>query len=238
MQDQAFLLPKGAAMSVLQTVLDGIDPSSEILRPFSHLVEVEGGFRGLHDNLKELTLRLGNPKSNDARSEFESEGCVIIHRALSNLPDELINDGEFWLWLTIYQCRDIVEWRHGSDAKFGNFGLEGKFEGLMCRMFMRAYLVFSETDQDPYELARRGTQDFWRAFMIRRKYGSVKAMARAFARHVNFYFDQALSDDEVRLLGPKVTQLNSIYSYELLSEAQCREFVGREHSRLFPSDGN
>jgi hypothetical protein len=237
-QDQAFILPKGAAMSVLQGIRDGVEPSTEILRPYAVLVNVPGGFRGLHDDLKTLTLRLGSPKSNEARAEFEAEGCVLIHRALRELPDDLLEDAEFWMWLTIFQCRDIVEWRMGADAKFGNFGLEGKLEGLICRMFMRASIVHSESDQDPYSLARIGTQDFWRSFMIRRNYASVKSMARAFARVVNERREGALSDQDVRKLGPKITQLNSTYAYELLDERQCFTFVKREFDRLFPHYGN
>lgn|GEM_PF-4967071 len=237
-QDQAYLLPKGCATSALHSVHDGTEPTAEILKPYSTLVKVEGGFRGLHHDLKNLTKRLGSPKLYEARAEFEAEGCVIVHKALKHLPNELIDDEEFWLWLTIYQCRDIVQWRHGEGAKFGNYGLEGKFEGLLCRMYLRAHVVFLDSENDPYALARMGTQDFWRSFMIRRNYASVKSMARAFATVVNNSPNGALSDDVVRKLGPKITQLNCSYTFELLDEHQCTLFVKRELARLFPDYGS
>jgi hypothetical protein len=236
--DQAFLLSKGSAISALEGFATGTDPSTEILRPFSRPVEVENGFRGLHDALSLLCSRLRRPRTQrDPAPEFEAEGAVIVHQALKDLPEELLGDPEFWLWLTIFQCRDIVKWRHGDDAKWLNYGMEGRLEGLICRMFFRAHLVFAESAQDPYELARRGSQDFWRAFMIRRNYASVKPMAMAVARRVNFTDGSNLDLNQVRRLGPKITQLNSSYSYELLDEARCDRFVEREAMKLFSGGG-
>ena len=232
--DQAFLLTKGNAISLLQSLRGGTEPSGELLKPYPNLVEVDGGFRGLHDSLKDLCDVVGSPRSKDARAEFEAEGCIIVHKALKNLPDDLIDDPDFWLWATIFLARDVVHWRHGPSASYGNYGIEDRFEGLLSRMFLRAHLVYSETASDPYELARRGTQDFWRSFMIRRNYASVRTMARAVARRVNFEERGVLSDSDVRIVGPKITQLNSTYSYELFDEARCLEFVDREVRRLLP----
>jgi hypothetical protein len=238
MEDQAFLLSKTTAHTVLEGISNGIDPAPELLRPFPSLVSVHGGFRGLHSSLTALCKSLPQPKGRrDGSPEFESDGAILVHQALRDLPTNLLEDSEFWLWLTIYQCRDIVSWRHGVDASLGNFGVEARFEGLMCRMFLRAHLVYQSDADDPYELSRKGTQDFWRSFMIRRNYASVKDMARAFARHVNFQEAKNLIDDEVRQLGPKITQLNSSFAYEFMSEPQCYSFVTKESTRLF-SDGS
>jgi hypothetical protein len=236
-QDQAFLLSKGIAISVIEDLRLGNEPSGELGRSFSPLVEVPGGFRGLHDSLKAVCDKLPRPKSQrDSCQEFEVEGSIITHKALKNLPDELLGDAEFWLWLTISQCRDIVQWRHGDNASLGNFGLEDKNEGLLRRLFLRADMVFSEADSDPYLLARKGTQDFWRSFMIRRNYASVKTMARAFAKRVNFSEGSNLEDSQVRILGPKITQLHSTFTYELLDDSQCEGFVRRESERVL-TDG-
>lgn len=136
------------------------------------------------------------------------------------------------MWLTIYGCRDIVQWRHLENAKPHNYGVEDKFEGLICRLFFRSQLVYDSTAPDPYLLAKRGSQDFWRSFMIRRNYAAVPTMARAVARCVNFLSEEGLDDDAVRLLGPKITQLNGSFSYELMDDALCESFVLSEANRL------
>lgn len=238
-QDQAFLLSKGAAITILEDLARGSEPSTEILRPFPSLVKVEGSFRGLHDSLKSLCDALPRPKGpRDGSPVFESEGAVIVHKALQHLPEELLGDSEFWLWMNIFQCRDVVQWRMGDNASWGNYGVEGKFEGLICRMFFRAHLVYSDHESDPYILARKGSQDFWRSFMLRRNYAAVKPMARAVAQRVNFSGSGNLDDAQVRILGPKITQLNSSYSYELLDQGRCEKFVDREAATLFPDAGS
>lgn len=231
-EEQAFLLPKAAAASVLESAAQGMEPSLDLLKPFPRLVQVDGGFSGLRSSLKALCSSLPRPKSSrDSSPEFESQGAIIVHKALRHLPEELLGDAEFWLWMNVCQCRDIVTWRHGDEAHVGNYGMEAKIEGLLCRMFMRAHLVFLESDPDPYELARKGTQDFWRSFMLRRNYACVKPMARAIARRVNFG-REGIEDDLVRKLGPRLTQLHGSYAYEMFDADRCASFVESELGKV------
>lgn len=240
-QEQPFLLSKENAYRVLpkrdketkRLEADLKELPQEILRPYRQLVQMESGFRALHDELLALTAQCPTPKYvRQPCPEFEAEAAVIVHKALKVLPEELLIDKEFWLWLTIYVCRDIVRWRHTPAGGLDNYGVGDKTEGLLCRLFMRAQLVYDASETDPYRLALRGTQDFWRSFMIRRNYASVKPMARAFAHAVNFKAETAMTDDQVRVLGPKITQLNGTYTYEVLTETNCSEFVLIEAERL------
>jgi hypothetical protein len=244
-QEQPFLLSRENAYRVLpnrnsETKMleaDLAELPQDTLRPYRQLVQMESGFRALHDELLGLAALCPTPKYvRQPCPEFEAEAAVIVHKALRVLPEELLIDKEFWLWLTIYVCRDIVRWRHTSGGSLDNYGVGDMTEGLLCRLFMRAQLVYDASDADPYRLAQRGTQDFWRSFMIRRNYASVKPMARAIAHFVNFSAEVPLSDEQVRILGPKITQLNGTYTYEVLNETSCSDFVLVEAKRLAIND--
>jgi len=190
---------------------------------------------GLREKLDEIRSRY--PKSLRRRDpkggQFEREACSVVHRALPFDP-RMLADYEFWMWLAVLPLRSIVEWRHGGEtgkAAASNFGIGNGPENLFYRMWLRAEIAYCPHDHaDPYELARRGDQDFWRSHVFRQGYGRCRSLVRALVRYQ--FPDRSghptLSVAEIRELAKRLRRLHPSMIFECLEDQAAFALVQRE----------
>lgn len=168
-----------------------------------------------------------------AGGRFEAEACSEIHRLLPFDPD-MLADYEFWSWLAVFRFRELVDWRHGGDAgraAAANFGIGSGKENLLYRMWLRADAGYRPGEGDPYELARRGDQDFWRSHVSRQGYGMCRSLVRALVR---YQFPDGSSDRptlsilEIRELAKRLRRLHPNVLFEYLDEESAYLLVAKE----------
>lgn len=229
------------AIETLEALRRGETPEEQ------RVLEDRGAGPGnVHDRLRELRqtlygIRLKYPdrlgRRDPAGGRFEAEACSEIHRLLPFDPD-MLADYEFWTWLAVFHFRELVDWRHGGDtgrATPANFGIRNGSENLLYRMWLRADAGYrpgeSDPESDPYELARRGDQDFWRSHVFRQGYGRCRPLVRALVR---YQFPEGSADGatlkipEIRELAKRLRRLHPNIVFEYLDEESAYQLVRRE----------
>lgn len=183
---------------------------------------------------KKYPDRLG--RRDPAGGRFEAEACSEVHRLLPFDP-QMLADYEFWMWLAVFHFRELVEWRHGGDtgqAAPANFGIGSGSENLLYRMWLRADAVYSPYDLDPYGLARRGDQDFWRSHVFRQGYGRCRPLVRALVRYQfpdGSVDGPTLKIPEIRELAKRLRRLHPNMVFEYLDEESAYLLVAKEAER-------
>lgn len=171
-----------------------------------------------------------------AGGKFEAEACAEIHRALPFNP-LMLADYEWWTWLAVFHFRELVDWRHGSETRVAapaNFGIGNGSENFLYRMWLRADAAYDPGRADPYELARRGDQDFWRSHVFRQGYGRCRELVRAL---VLYQFPDGsggaptLKIDEIRELAKRLRRMHANVLFECLTREAAYDLVRTEADR-------
>lgn len=176
-----------------------------------------------------------------AGSQYEALGCEVIH---SILPYDLqmLSDPGFWIWLAVTQLSDIVEWRHGGTgrlANLANYGIGNRVENLFFRMWLRAELVKDHTSSDPYWLAKRGQQDFWRSHVLRVNYANVRALTKALVLFQYPGSEKAtLPTAGIRELAKRLKRLHANVVYEFLTPPQIELILVEQSADLSMEAGH
>lgn len=174
-------------------------------------------------------------RDRDPRAKaFEAEACIHLHRTLPR-DATMLADYDFWTWLAVFVFRELVDWRHGGtkgEAKPANFGIGKRDENLLFRMWARADIGYDPSNAaDPYDLARRGDQDFWRAHVLRQGYGASRTLVRALIR---FQFPEGadgsatLKGLEIREFVKRLKRLNANVLFECMHENDVQKVFERE----------
>jgi hypothetical protein len=211
----------------------------------SRVLEFRGSGEDIERNIPEIVeclnkIKLRFPERLSRRDpkggEFEAQACAELHRRLPFDP-QMLADYEWWTWLAVFRFRELVEWRHGGEtgrAAPANFGIGNGSENLLYRMWLRADAGYDPTRSDPYELARRGDQDFWRSHVFRQGYGRCRSMVRALIRY-QFPDDSAenpvLKTAEIRELAKRLRRLHPNVVFEYLDEESAYELIVEEAGR-------
>jgi len=168
--------------------------------------------------------------------KFEAEACPELHQALPFDP-QMLADYEWWMWLAVFHCRQLVDWRHGGEtglAAPANFGIGNGSENLFYRMWLRADAGYDPTRSDPYQLARRGDQDFWRSHVFRQGYGRCRSLVRAL---ILYQFPDgsagspSLKTGEIRELAKRLRRLHPNVFFEYMDANAAYELVRAEAQR-------
>ena len=165
-------------------------------------------------------------------SAFDSEASVTLHRSLRIDPISASN-GDFWVWLAVSHFHETIEWRHASEngAHLRNYGIGNKWDNLLARLWFRADTCYDSSAGDPYWLARRGAIDFWESGIIRVRYASCRALARAFAR---YQYPEAndtrgilhpTNPNGIRQLYKRLKRLHATVAYECLDDAAASALI-------------
>ena len=184
-----------------------------------------------------LKLLQNSKEGRSKDADFEREACVLLRQRLEPSPSEIAERG-FWVRLSLKYFSDVIRERHpwgDSGPRFENYGLKGRFEGLILRLWMRGHLGFSPGDANPFYYARLGDVDMWRSHVLRVDHGSCIAVSRAFLK---LCFDptpgthSVLSTGEIRQLAKRLRRLHALSPFELMSQDQANELVRAEIAKL------
>jgi len=134
--------------------------------------------------LKALRHAYPNQPNVAQAASYDATACQALHESL-HLDPVAAGNPDFWIWLAVERFAEVVEWRYGRNdepANLRNYGIGGRWENLLARLWFRAELAYESGAADPYGLARRGSIDFWQSGIIRVRYGSCRPLTRAFVR--------------------------------------------------------
>lgn len=171
-------------------------------------------------------------------SDFEAAAGAEVHRRLP--PHPALADAEFWIWLALVHCEEVVERRYAGSQNAKNFGVGGAGENLLYRLWLRAEISYDGDAKDHYALSRFGDIDFWRSHIFRQGYGDVRRFARAL---LEFQFPAKakrkprLKIVEIRALAKHLKRARSNLMFEVMTEARAVEFIESEWDRLAPPTG-
>ena len=98
------------------------------------------------------------------------------------------------------------------------------------RLWLRASLSYDEQADDPYELTRKGTIDFWESGILRPRYSSCRTLVKGFIRYQ--YPDNAprgylhpTDPQGVRMLYKRIKRMHTTLALELLDEEEAYELL-------------
>ena len=188
----------------------------------------------LRATLEKLISESGGKAGEVKGGPFEAAAAPAIH-VLLPAEHPALADPEFWVWLTVTHCTDIVDWRYPGKRNLKNFGVGGAGENFLYRLWLRAEIARSPGSADEYELPRVGDIDFWRSHIFRQGYGEVRTFARAL---VEFQFPAEsgrkprLKIDEIRALAKQLKRARTNLMFELMSEDRAARFIESEWERL------
>ncbi|TPL93813.1 DUF6339 family protein [Mesorhizobium sp. B2-3-12] len=171
-------------------------------------------------------------------SDFEAAASEEIHERMPSHP--ALADPEFWIWLAVTHCEEIVDRRYAGSQNAKNFGIGGAGENLLYRLWLRAEIAYDASAKDRYALSRFGDIDFWRSHIFRQGYADARGFARAL---LEFQFPaQAqrkpkLKILEIRALAKHLKRARSNLMFEVMSEARAVEFIESEWGRLALTSG-
>lgn len=171
-------------------------------------------------------------------SDFEGVASEEVHKRVPSHP--ALADPEFWIWLALMHCEEVVQRRYGGSQNAKNFGVGGAGENLLYRLWLRAEIAYDAGAKDSYALSRFGDIDFWRSHIFRQGYGDVRSFARAL---LEFQFPAKskrkarLKILEIRALVKHLKRARSNLMFEVMTEARAVEFIESEWNRLAPATG-
>lgn len=166
--------------------------------------------------------------------KFEAEACAIVHKFLKFNP-QVFSDSGFWIWLAVTQLSAIVEWRHGGadrPAALANYGIGNRIENLIFRMWLRAELVFDQTANDPYWLAKRGDQDLWRSHILRQNYANVRELTKTLIKFQCQPDGNRLGTEGIRELAKRIRRLRANIMFEFLNTDQLMMLLTQQSNGL------
>jgi hypothetical protein len=166
-------------------------------------------------------------------SNFEAAAGEVVHKHLP--PHPALADAEFWIWLALTHCEEIVDRRYANKRNPQNFGVGGAGENLLYRLWLRAEIAYDAEAKDKYALSRFGDIDFWRSHIFRQGYGDVRGFARAL---LEFQFPaetkrkHRLKIPEIRAFAKHLKRARSNLMFEVMTKARTVEFIESEWGRL------
>jgi hypothetical protein len=164
---------------------------------------------------------------------FEAAATARVHEILP--PHPALANPEFWIWLAVVHCRNVIDRRYGENRDPKNFGIGTAMENLLYRLWLRAELSVDDSRSDKYDLARRGDIDFWRSHLFRQGYGNCRTFARAL---ISFQFPSDAGDKprlkilQIRALAKQLKRARSNLMFELMNEARATSFIDSQWERI------
>ncbi|TPL03742.1 MULTISPECIES: DUF6339 family protein [unclassified Mesorhizobium] len=165
--------------------------------------------------------------------DFEAAATAHVHKILPAHP--ALANPEFWTWLAVIHCKNVIDRRYGEDRDPKNFGVGAATENLLYRLWLRAELSVDDNLTDKYDLARRGDIDFWRSHLFRQGYGNCRTFARAL---ISFQFPSNANDKprlkiaQIRALAKQLKRARTNLMFELMSEARATSFIDSQWERI------
>lgn len=174
---------------------------------------------------------------------FEGQAAGLLHSRL-NLPVYVAADLDFWRWFVFGSGSElpyaVIVQRHSnektqpSNIAEANFGITTQIEyGLFSRLWLRAQLAYDPSSDDPYALAKIGSQDLWRSHIFRTEYGMIPHIARAFIRYTEEEIGSGQGGtDVVRAMAKELRRRQASSAFELLSDEDAIELMRECHREV------
>lgn len=231
---------KAEARSYLVPHAEGEEPALRL--PPARYVEdgPEEDWDSIGEQAASLLLAVIEQTSSEGEVEgarFETVAGPELHRLLPEHP--ALADPEFWIWLALAHCQEVVDRRYGPVRNPKNFGVGGAGENLLYRLWLRAEIAFDPQRQNQYELAAAGDIDFWRSHIFRQGYADARGFARAL---IEFQFPRErdrkayLKIDQIRALAKHLKRARSNLLFEVMSGKRAIQFIESEWGRLASVD--
>ena len=184
-----------------------------------------------------------NPDSKDKDIDFENS--VKLYEALKAVPDFILCDERFWLWLHLDKFYPIVRgmmkingvstikdhWLHAGGTR------RGLFFGVLSRCYFRVALTVDNTLSDKYELTRwiienplRFREFTWRNFSSERHLirGCIKGEKRAIEETPN-----ARETGELfAKIAKHVSNIGSVRLLDAITESDIEQMIYKKTKEL------
>ena len=180
--------------------------------------------KSLHrELLDDLDYELEKPAFGITKDLDRIEGRLseLLHKGLkaSRMPDEALDDKDFWQYLVMRYFWWLVVWRHDTGQaqdRSKQFKEGGKYLrylnhgdphiSVLARMYIRADLALDEDGS--YELAWRGraAADLWQSHLIPVDTGRTPVLVRAILRR---QATQPLATEALRECAKDITRSNT-----------------------------
>lgn len=211
---------------------------------FSHVIPL---YNTKNIKIEDFYLKL-NPGSKDKDLDFENS--VKIYEHLKCLPNFILSDVRFWLWLhmdkfyeftvTTMEVKDVStirdHWLHEPGVR------RGLMFGVLSRMFYRVALTVDESKSDKYYLTRwiienpiRFREFSWRS------YSSSKNLIRGIIRGEKRAMEETKKEDKAAYyteLGKFISELGSVHLLDVMSEDDVAEIVYKKMLEIVSSEEN
>ena len=162
--------------------------------------------------------------------DFDAEASIILDQQL-DLHPRITGDREFWLWLSMFKFRNVINWRfpsqHDGLANQKNYGVGSLNDTYPWYLWTRAKVSKLESD-DPYELTRAGDVSYWRSHIVRVALGSSEFLPKEMTRwYVGLpsRFTGTEKINLVRELAKEMNLLQSTMAFECLSNDDITKIV-------------
>ncbi len=223
-----YIVPRDAGRKAYQLFSEGrMDEAEALLEEREDVRGTEDGTDVLR-SVEEFESALVELDESAKGSELEVALVEPIHRALRSAR-EAVGDRDFWSWLSLSRriVRDTIVRRHDEDGRFpkaANFGLGSPAEGLCWRAYFRAE-VTADGEAADYELARRGTQDFWRSHVLRLTYSGCRHFVRVWVDYCYPNGRARFSVSDIRELQKRVLRSYAVRPFELMDERELIQLL-------------
>lgn len=183
-----------------------------------------------------------NPNLTDKEIDFNNS--KILYEALRHLPNYIITDERFWLWLYLDKCYTQVRTMMKINGKstiedhwtFKQGVRRGLMFGVLSRCFYRVVLTIDERKEDKYELTRwiiQSPERFrnltWRSFSSEAHL--VRGILRAEKRAVQENGFE--NNDFYTSIAKYISRIGSVKLLDVFTEEDIEELVYKKMIELY-----
>jgi hypothetical protein len=188
----------------------------------------------LNEFRRQFAARKGaHSSSQQKKDELEGQLVPVLHRALRDLPAEVLTDRDFWRYLATAELFDFVRWRDSKeglpqDTSFGCSSNSLHPDTVPLRMFNRGEIsVRGATDEsDEYEVARIPGSDMWKSHILRPLNRYAPNAVASIASQVR---DDSISSTRLRSMIKQIKRARANVLLEVLEPEDAEAFVRREN---------
>lgn len=235
MSDSALAYLKKNIENVTTKIISN-DENDWVYRDFKEPIFVEKNYA-----IDDIELS-GNPDLED--KEIDIHNSILLYEALNNLPNYILTDERFWLWLYFEKfykvTKSMMKIKGPSTIKdhwtFEQGVRRGLMFGVLSRCFYRVALTIEEDKIDKYNLTRWIIQSperyrnlTWRSFSSERHL--VRGIIRGEKRAVDEYGYE--NNDFYAEIAKFISQNGSVRLLDVIDEKDVENMVYNKMKELY-----
>ena len=235
MSDSALAYLKKNIENVTTKIISN-DENDWVYRDFKEPIFVEKNYA-----IDDIELS-GNHDLED--KEIDIHNSILLYEALNNLPNYILTDERFWLWLYFEKfykvTKSMMKIKRPSTIKdhwtFEQGVRRGLMFGVLSRCFYRVALTIEEDKIDKYNLARWIIQSperyrnlTWRSFSSERHL--VRGIIRGEKRAVDEYGYE--NNDFYAEIAKFISQIGSVRLLDVIDEKDVENMVYNKMKELY-----